>query len=197
MAGDMTTVLEFEGNRLAGRGADLFGFAAVAERVAGSMADQTGAECFVVGLEGEWGSGKSTLLSLLEEDLGSRSASVVRFSPWTIGSRDALLAQLFAALEKAVAAQKLSDGDATDETVRAARDGLSSVRRHAGAIAAVGRAAELAGGLGWIDIQRSHIMVAARWTKPAKWMVRRSYRVAKRRRCLSLPKQRSMRLRCL
>lgn len=28
--------------------------------------------------------------------------------------------------------------------------------------------------LGRIDIQRSQIMAAARWTKPAKWMVRRS-----------------------
>jgi hypothetical protein len=28
--------------------------------------------------------------------------------------------------------------------------------------------------LGRIDIYRSHVMVAARWTKPLKWMVRRS-----------------------
>jgi len=28
--------------------------------------------------------------------------------------------------------------------------------------------------LGGIDIQRSQIMAAARWTKPVKWMVRRS-----------------------
>lgn len=29
-------------------------------------------------------------------------------------------------------------------------------------------------GLGRIDIQRSQIMAAARWTKPVKWMTRRS-----------------------
>ena len=32
-----------------------------------------------------------------------------------------------------------------------------------------------------IDIYRSQIMAAARCMKPVKWMVRRSYRVAKRR----------------
>ena len=50
-------------------------------------------------------------------------------------------------------------------------------------------------GLGRIDIHRIQIMAAARWTKPRKWMALRSYRVAKRRKCLSLLKHRSMRLR--
>ncbi len=51
--------------------------------------------------------------------------------------------------------------------------------------------------LGPIDIHRSQIMAVARWAKPLKWMVRRSYRVAKRRKCLMRLKQRSMRLRSL
>ena len=41
------------------------------------------------------------------------------------------------------------------------RDGLPLARRRSR-------------GLGGIDIQRSQIMAAARWTKPVKWMVRRS-----------------------
>lgn len=144
----MTDAALFEGNRLAARAADLFDFSAIAERMARSMAEQTGEDCFVIGLEGEWGSGKSTLLSFLEDDLRGRGASVVRFAPWTIGSRDALLAQLFAVLEKAVAIQNLAEGDATDETVRTAREGLAGFRRYAGAIAALGRAADVAGALG-------------------------------------------------
>ena len=48
-----------------------------------------------------------------------------------------------------------------------------------------------------IDIHRIHIMAAASLMKPVKCSVRLSYRVAKRRKCLSRQKQRSMRLRCL
>ncbi|WP_414471494.1 DMT family transporter [Microvirga sp. M2] len=51
--------------------------------------------------------------------------------------------------------------------------------------------------LGRIHIQHSQSMMAARWMKARKWQARRSYRVAKRRQCLSLLKQRSIRLRSL
>lgn len=51
--------------------------------------------------------------------------------------------------------------------------------------------------LGPIHIQRSHNVIAAMWTNARKYSARRSYRVAKRRKCLSLLKQRSMRFRSL
>ena len=56
---------------------------------------------------------------------------------------------------------------------------------------------DVAAGLGRIDIHRIHIVAAASLMNPVKCSVRLSYRVAKRRKCLSRQKQRSMRLRCL
>lgn len=52
-------------------------------------------------------------------------------------------------------------------------------------------------GLGWIDIHRIHCRAAAIRTKLRKFAARRSYRVAIRRKCLSLLKQRSIKLRAL
>lgn len=43
---------------------DLFGFAALADRIAGALTSQVAKKGFVFGLEGKWGSGKSSLLAL-------------------------------------------------------------------------------------------------------------------------------------
>ena len=47
----------------------------------------------VIGLMGEWGSGKSSVLNFVEEHLKTKfnNAMVLRFDPWLISGRDALV----------------------------------------------------------------------------------------------------------
>lgn len=140
----------FEGNRLATKAGDLFGFKAVADLVAGAVVDATSADCMVIGLEGEWGSGKSTLLSILEQDLELRGVSAVRFAPWLIGSRDALLRELIDVLEKGVAEKLRKGGDSTNATLVAAKTGLARFRRYSTGVAALGRVFSGAGSVGLV-----------------------------------------------
>jgi hypothetical protein len=139
---------KFDGNRLASKQSDLFGFHVVADLVADAVSTRSNCSCLVVGLEGEWGSGKSTLLTMLVDALVSKGASVAAFAPWLVGSRDALLQQLFTVLEKAVADQDLADGDATTTTVNAAKSGLARFRSYSAAVSGLGRMAGLAGTVG-------------------------------------------------
>lgn len=139
---------KFEGNRLASKHSDLFGFQVVADLVADAVSTRSDSSCLVVGLEGEWGSGKSTLLAMLVDTLTSKGTSVAAFAPWLVGSRDALLLQLFAVLEKAVAYQDLADGDATTTTVNAAKAGLARFRSYSASVSGLGHIAGLAGIVG-------------------------------------------------
>jgi len=138
----------FQGNQLPSAYEDLFGFSAVAERVASAISEQTGKSCFVLGIEGEWGSGKSSLLSILERALFNRGGVVVRFEPWLIGSREALLTELFIGLEKAIANVEGLEGDATHATELQARSVLKQFQSYSGGLKLLSRAAGFAGTLG-------------------------------------------------
>lgn len=77
---------------------DKLGFAQVAERLARVIVNQYAGNGLVVGIEGKWGSGKSTLINLTKDALqrqGDESPEVIVFSPWLVGDRGALLANLF------------------------------------------------------------------------------------------------------
>ena len=64
----------------------------------------------VVSVEGAWGSGKTSVLSMVEALLKKKGSAptpvIVRFNPWLVGDRDALLHQFLASVSKAI---KLSD----------------------------------------------------------------------------------------
>src|ERR1700729_2923823 len=78
---------------------DKLGFREVAKRIATALVDRAFEDGFVIGVEGAWGSGKSSLLFLIGDELGKspkdRGASVIKFQPWLIGNRDALITSLF------------------------------------------------------------------------------------------------------
>jgi hypothetical protein len=63
-----------------------------------------------VSIEGPWGSGKTSAMALIEEQLvrdSERAPVIVRFNPWLVGDRDALLRQFLTRISKAV---RLTDG---------------------------------------------------------------------------------------
>ncbi|MDW9912167.1 NTPase KAP [Sinorhizobium meliloti] len=140
---------EFNGDRpIQSRGDDLFGFAALADRIAGALTSQAGKKGFVFGLEGPWGSGKSSLLALTLLRLGAMDrtkVAAIEFRPWLIGDRDQLLTALFEDLAKAVAELQHALGDASGTTKQAASDVVKQVRSYARHLGPVGKLASLAG----------------------------------------------------
>jgi len=104
---------------------DRLGFGEVAKRIATALVDHASDSGFVIGLDGQWGSGKSSLLALIAAELEQLSEeskpTLIRFQPWLIGHRDALLTNLFNQLVENIARVELARGDATSETKRRAR----------------------------------------------------------------------------
>lgn len=86
---------------------DVFARDAVIESLMQSVFYPGYAKCksTTVGLVGPWGIGKSSLLNLLEERISERSPSsiVVRFNPWLVSDRAAILSNFFAALSASIA----------------------------------------------------------------------------------------------
>ncbi len=123
---------------------DRLGFGEVADRITNAIVDRASADGLVIGLDGEWGSGKSSLLHIIERALGAlpaeRRPTLIRFSPWLLGNRDALLTELFGDLAGKIASAASAQGDATRETKEKAKKAAERIRRFA---RAVGRAGEL------------------------------------------------------
>ena len=140
---------EFNGDRpIQSRNDDLFGFSALADRIADALTSQAAKKGFVFGLEGPWGSGKSSLLALtlLRLDAMDRTkVAAIEFRPWLIGDRDQLLTALFEDLAKAVAELQYALGDASGTTKQAAGDVVKQVKNYARHLGPVGKLAGLAG----------------------------------------------------
>ncbi|WP_236774388.1 KAP family P-loop NTPase fold protein [Agrobacterium tumefaciens] len=139
----------FNGDRpIQSQSEDLFGFAALADRIAASLTSQAANKGFVFGLEGKWGSGKSSLLALILarlREMDRAKVAAVEFRPWLIGDRDQLLTALFEDLAKAIAEVQAARGDASGQTKRAAGDVVEQVRSFARHLGPVGKLAGLAG----------------------------------------------------
>ncbi len=102
----------FNGDRpIAARSEDRLGFGPAALHVAHAINALASPDGFVIGIEGEWGSGKSSFINLVTDGLSSfeKAPEVVRFLPWLISSRDALLQELFAEIAKAALRIDLKD----------------------------------------------------------------------------------------
>lgn len=95
----------FNGDRPIGKSdQDRLGFSPSAKHVALAVQSFYSPEGFVIGLEGAWGSGKSSFINLIVDEFShlEQPPEIVKFSPWLISSRDALLDQLFSEIAKAV-----------------------------------------------------------------------------------------------
>jgi predicted KAP-like P-loop ATPase len=82
---------------------DRLGYAQPAKHIAEAILKFSSPEGFVFGLEGEWGSGKTSFMNLIVEALraSSQPPEVIKFSPWLISTRSALLDELFQSLAAA------------------------------------------------------------------------------------------------
>lgn len=83
---------------------DELGLNAVAKTVAERLMLLQPDDGLVVGLQSPWGMGKSTFLNYLEQALNRAPKTIiVRFAPWLIDDRNALLHELFAELARGLA----------------------------------------------------------------------------------------------
>lgn len=121
---------------------DRLGFSEVAKRIATALVDHASDSGFVIGLDGQWGSGKSSLLALIAAELEQlpeeSKPTLIRFQPWLIGHRDALLTNLFNQLVENIASVELARGDATSETKRRARKIAEKARTFAMSVSKAG-----------------------------------------------------------
>lgn len=88
-----------------GENRDRLGFASLAKMLAKSLSGQQANRGLVVSIEGEWGSGKSSLLEFLLaelEDETDKPPTIVRFEPWLVGDRKAMLFELMSDLASAI-----------------------------------------------------------------------------------------------
>lgn len=84
---------------LTDRARDELGLAALADEVGGKILGLQPRDGLVVGLQSPWGMGKSTFLNFLTQTLeDDPRVLVVRFAPWLVDDRDALLHELFTEL---------------------------------------------------------------------------------------------------
>jgi len=90
---------------------DRLGHRVFADHIANAILCQPGGDGLTIGVVGAWGSGKSGILNLIYDRLrvdrpvGERIVSkdvplVLRFSPWLVGARSALLPEFFSVLIK-------------------------------------------------------------------------------------------------
>jgi len=166
VVGVIGTGASVHGDRVLREGdVDRLGFDGLAGRLAGILTNPTIEDSLVVGLEGRWGSGKSSLLGKIEAELScvrsERPHSLVHFRPWLVGSRDALLATLFADLSAAIDRIEADRGDASRSTKAKAAQAMDATRDFAAALGKLGGVIELAG----TATALGPLAVAGKWVK--------------------------------
>lgn len=100
---------------------DKLGFKFAANHIASAIQHYSSPEGFVFGLEGAWGSGKSSFVNLIAAALKDIESApeIVKFSPWIISSRDALLVELFREIAQAASKIDLIEVDSSNGSSRA------------------------------------------------------------------------------
>lgn len=82
---------------------DELGLADVADAVAAKLIALQPEDGIVIGLQSPWGMGKSTFLNFLSEKLEVQPGMIiVRFAPWLVDDRNALLHELFSEMSHAL-----------------------------------------------------------------------------------------------
>lgn len=127
---------------------DRLGFGDLAKRLVQSLSGHAVQQGFVLGIVGAWGSGKSSLLNLTRLQLAQSEPAarptVIDFQPWTIGNRDALLANLFRELAGGIDKYRIAQGDLSEERKARASEIAEGLRKFAKTIAPFGDLVELA-----------------------------------------------------
>src|SRR5229473_7391152 len=78
---------------------DEFGLKNMVIGLAAMLTKRVAADGYVLGIEGCWGSGKSTLVNFIAEEIKRTPEHyIVRFEPWLIGEKNALLSFFFGQL---------------------------------------------------------------------------------------------------
>jgi hypothetical protein len=78
---------------------DEYGLAAIAEKLAGSIAPLASSDGIVFGIEGAWGSGKTTFINFLRDALNRiDDVKVVSLSPWLMGDSRSMVGALAQAI---------------------------------------------------------------------------------------------------
>ncbi len=126
---------------------DLFGHALIASKLADAITTPGNRGSNVIGLQGSWGTGKTGILNLLEGELNSRNApkigaaelrvSVIRFQPWLVGSKHALLASFFGQFIRAIDEIRHSNLDAFEIDKRRTRKALKRLKTSVASFAEV------------------------------------------------------------
>lgn len=125
-SGNQGAILDITDTPVVKRSDDLFGHAKIAEILADYLANPASKQGSVVAITGTWGTGKSSILNLLTDEILSRSLTFgsgkaqqqriifIRFEPWLVGSRDALIAVFFGQLVGAIGRLRKNAADWTD-----------------------------------------------------------------------------------
>lgn len=145
-----TTDTTVRGDRAIGSGdTDRLGFREIAARIGTALVDHAADGGLVVGIVGAWGSGKSSLLFLIEDELSQLSLqsrpTVINFRPWLVGSRDALLKNLFDSLSQTINRIALEAGDATGISVEKAKLAAEAFRKFSAGFSRAGALVKFAG----------------------------------------------------
>ncbi|WP_082508004.1 KAP family P-loop NTPase fold protein [Methylobacterium sp. Leaf113] len=162
-----------KGDRALGAGdEDRLGFREVAKRIAVSLVDRSTEDGLVIGLEGPWGSGKSSLLFLIDDELGKlpehHRPTIIKFRPWLIGKRDALIASLFSDLFGQLDEMALKNGDATGVSVAKAKEAGEALRSFVKGLSKTGAFVEFVGkasGFGLVEMLGEGIKSAGEATE--------------------------------
>lgn len=83
---------------------DEFGLKDIVVALAKVLTTQIDVHGYVLGIEGEWGSGKSSFANFVAEEIKRRSSThqIIRFEPWLVGEKSALLATFLGQLAKSI-----------------------------------------------------------------------------------------------
>lgn len=135
---------------------DRLGFKAVAGDLARSLLAQPSGFGLVMSIEGQWGSGKSSLLNFLVDELESvdkleetkKTTKIVRFEPWLVGKRDAMLGELMSGLAAAVETSEDSDKTQGKELKKKAISIAKQLRQYGSKLSRFEPLANLAGDSG-------------------------------------------------
>lgn len=94
---------------------DRLGFKAIASSLASSLVEGSVSQGLVVAIEGSWGSGKSSMVNLLCDAVKPDQATIIRFDPWLIGDRNAMVSSLINDIASKIDALQAKDGISSAE----------------------------------------------------------------------------------
>ena len=83
---------------------DEFGLDKITRSIASVLKSKIAADGYCIAIEGEWGAGKTSLVNFVSDELSKEPYlhRLIRFQPWMIGTKEALLASLFSLLTEAI-----------------------------------------------------------------------------------------------